>query len=100
MVLEAAGRNEVSAQARVLASMLAGAAIGGVVGWLYYTESGRSFRREAEPRLEAFRLELQRLRATVRKASEVAADSLESLRDVLGESPPASRWPGPVQVNR
>lgn len=74
-------------QSRVLLATLVGAAVGAAVGWIYATDSGRRFREEAEPRLDQFRTELNRLRRTVRKATDVATESWDSINELVGERP-------------
>jgi len=41
----------VSERTQVVAATLAGAAVGGLIGYLYFTAGGRRLRREIEPRL-------------------------------------------------
>ncbi len=76
-------------QSRVMLAALIGAAAGATLGWMYSTESGRRFRIEAEPRLDAVRTELIRLRRTVHKATEVASEGWDSITELAGERPRA-----------
>ncbi len=72
---------------RVLLASMAGAVIGGVVGYLYLTESGRHVREQIEPRLDDFLREIGRLRTTVNKAQAAAVEGWRSLNEVVGERP-------------
>ena len=74
-------------QSRVLVASLAGAAIGGLVGYLYLTASGRRLRDELEPRLDEFSQEIRKLRSTVNKAQAVANEGWRSLHELIGEGP-------------
>lgn len=72
-------------KSRVLLSTLAGAAIGGLFGYLYLTAEGRRLRDEIEPRLDEFSREIRKLRSTVAKAQEVANEGWRSLNELIGE---------------
>jgi gas vesicle protein len=74
-------------QSRVLVASLAGAAIGGLVGYLYLTANGRRLRDELEPRLDEFSQEIRKLRSTVNKAQAVASEGWRSLHELIGERP-------------
>ncbi len=75
-------------QSRVFVATLAGAAIGGLVGYLYLTTSGRRVRDELEPRLDEVAQEIRRLRSTVTKAQAVASEGWRSLNELIGERSP------------
>jgi gas vesicle protein len=82
-----------SEQSRVLGATLAGAAIGGLVGYLYFTASGRRVREDLEPRLDEFAQEIRRLRGTLAKAQAVASEGWRSLNELIGDRPPgAAQW--------
>ncbi len=74
-------------RARVVLASLAGAAIGGIAGYLYLTENGRHFRDQIEPRLDQFVGEIRRLRTTVSKAQAAANEGWRSLNELIGERP-------------
>ncbi len=74
-------------RSRVFVASLAGAAIGGLVGYLYFTEGGQRLRDQLEPRLDEFANEIRRLRATVNKAQAVASEGWRSLNELIGERP-------------
>jgi gas vesicle protein len=79
---------------REMMATLVGAVIGGIAGYLFFTERGRSIRRQIEPALEDFSRELMSFRTTVQKASGVASEGWKLLNDALGESAPPPRFPG------
>ena len=70
---------------REMAATIVGALIGGVAGYLFFTERGRSVRRQIEPALEDFSRELMSFRNTVQEATGVAGESWKLLTDTLGE---------------
>ena len=84
-------------RARVVAVSMAGAAIGGLIGFLYLTERGRRMRDEIEPRLDDFVQEIRKLRTTVSKAQAVANEGWRSLNELIGERGQGSQqqWNGP-----
>jgi hypothetical protein len=80
---------------RAMAAAIVGAVLGGVAGYLFFTEHGRSLRRQIEPALDDFANELMSFRATVRKAAGVATDGWKLLNDALGEGvQQGARYPG------
>jgi gas vesicle protein len=79
---------------RELAATLVGAVLGGIAGYLFFTDRGRSLRRQIEPALEDFSRELISFRATVQKATGVASEGWKLVNDALGETGPAPRFPG------
>ena len=80
---------------QVLAATLVGAALGGLAGFLFFTERGRRVRREIEPALEDFVRELSSLRGTVQRAADVAGESWRLLNDMVREpAQPSHRFPG------
>jgi hypothetical protein len=79
---------------RVLLSMLAGAAVGAVAGYLYFTDGGRRFRSQLEPKLDDAMHEVARLRRTVAKVQAVASEGWRSLGQVTGEE-----WGRPRQTS-
>jgi gas vesicle protein len=79
---------------RVMAATLVGAVVGGVAGYLFFTDHGRSVRRQIEPVLDDFARELISFRTTVQKATGVASEGWKLLNEALGETGPAPRDPG------
>ena len=83
-------------RSRVFLASLAGAAIGGMVGYLYFTAGGQRLRDQMEPRLDEFAGEIRRMRATVTKAQAVASEGWRSLNELIGERP-ESRQGGEIR---
>lgn len=83
---------------RVMAATMVGAVVGGVAGYLFFTEQGRQVRRQLEPALEDFARELMSFRATIQKAAGVANEGWKLLNDAIGESG-ATRYPGAHQTS-
>ena len=80
---------------QALATTLVGAALGGLAGFLFFTDRGRRVRREIEPALEDFVRELSSLRGTVQRAADVAGESWRLLNDMVREpAQPSHRYPG------
>jgi hypothetical protein len=80
----------VDERSRVLMATFLGAVAGGVLGWLYMTESGRHVRDQIEPKLDDFMNELTRMRGTVEKARTAANEGWRSLNEVAGGG--QTRW--------
>jgi hypothetical protein len=79
---------------QVWAATAIGAAIGGVIGYLFFTDRGRMVRHKLEPTLEDFVRELNGFRSTFQRAVGAANDSWKVLTDMVGESPQtAHRYP-------
>jgi gas vesicle protein len=79
---------------RVIAATMVGAALGGLAGYLFFTEHGRRVRRQIEPALDDLANELMSFRATMRKAAGVATDGWKLLNEAFGEAvQQAPRYP-------
>lgn len=70
---------------REVAATIAGAVIGGMAGYLFFTERGRALRRSFEPALEDIARELNSFRGTVQKAVGVAGEGWQLLNEAMGE---------------
>ena len=79
---------------RELAATLVGAVIGGMAGYLFFTDRGRSMRRQIEPALDDFTRELMSFRTTVQKATGVASEGWKLLNEALGDPETAPKFPG------
>lgn len=86
---------------RMMLATLVGAAVGGAVGYLFFTEHGRRLRRQLEPALEDVSRELSSFRGTVQKAAGVANEGWRLLNEALGEGGDRqpSRFPSPHQTS-
>ena len=78
-------------RSRVLLATMIGAVAGGVWGWLYLTEQGRSVRTQIEPKLDDFVRELANVRGTVDKAKTAASEGWRSLNEMTGGAA-QGRW--------
>ena len=78
-----------------MAAAIAGAVIGSVVGYLFFTEHGRKVRRQIEPALEDFARELVTFRNTLQKAAGAANDGWKLLEGALSEvgTPRGQKYP-------
>ena len=70
---------------RAMAATVVGAVVGGIAGYLFFTESGRAWRRQVEPALEDIARELISFRGSVQKAAGVATEGWKLLNEALGE---------------
>jgi hypothetical protein len=89
----------VADKAAVTATVV-GAIIGGVAGYLFFTERGRALRRQIEPALDDIARELNSFRGTVQRAAGVANEGWRLLNEALGDgggSQP-TRYPSPHQT--
>jgi hypothetical protein len=80
---------------RAIAATMVGAVLGGLAGYLFFTEHGRRVRRQIEPALDDLAKELMSFRATVQKAAAVAADGWKLLNEALGEAAQQAPLPYP-----
>lgn len=84
----------VNERAVVVLGALAGAALGGVAGYLFLTDRGRHIRQEIEPRMYDLLRELGTLQGTLARAREAAAEGLRAVSQAAGERPGAAESPG------
>ena len=84
---------------RVMSATMVGEVVGGVAGYLFFTDQGRSVRRQLEPAIEDFARELMSFRATIQKAAGVANEGWKLLNDAIGETGVAPRYPGAHQTS-
>ena len=76
------------ANSRAMAAPLIGAVIGGIAGYLFFTEQGRTMRRQIEPALDDLARELNSFRSTVQKAADMASDGWNMLNEAMGDGGP------------
>jgi gas vesicle protein len=81
-----------------VAITLAGAVIGGVASYLFFTERGRALRHQLEPALDDLARELNQFRGTVSRAAGVANEGWRLLNDAMGESQ-SGRYAHPRQTS-
>ncbi len=77
--------------------MVVGAIVGGVAGYMLFTDRGRALRRQLEPALEDFARELNHFRGTVTKAAGVANEGWKLLNEAIGDREP--RFSGTHQTS-
>ena len=82
---------------RAIVASAVGAVIGGVAGYLLFTDQGRALRRQFEPALEDFAHELSSFRTTIRKAAGVANEGWKLLNEAISDENP--RYSGPRQTS-
>jgi gas vesicle protein len=83
----------VTNNSRAIAATVTGAIIGGIAGYMFFTEHGRRVRRAFEPALEDIARELSSFRMTVQKAIGVANEGWRVLNEALGEGQTSARYP-------
>jgi gas vesicle protein len=84
-----AERGALMDNSRAILASLVGAAVGGVVAYLFFTDHGKRLRRQIEPALEDLSRELNSFRATVQKAAGVANEGWKMVSDVVGDTSPS-----------
>ncbi len=90
---------EVTERSQALAATVVGAVVGGVAGYMFFTERGRVLRRQIEPALDDLAFELGRFRTTVAKAMGIATDGWRVLSETLSDSDSQVRYSQPHQTN-
>lgn len=84
-------------KARTITSMVVGAVVGALAGYMFFTETGRRLRRQIEPALEDMARELNHFRGTVTKAAGVASEGWKMLNEAMGER--EERFPNAHQTS-
>jgi hypothetical protein len=90
----------VNENTRAMVAAIVGAVIGGVAGYLFLTENGRTLRRrQIEPALEDLARELSGFSATLQKATGIASEGWKLLGDALGDGDArSSKYGNPRQT--
>ena len=84
--------------ARSVTATVVGAILGGMAGYLLFSDRGRALRRQIEPAMDDFVRELNSFRGTVHKATAIAAEGWKMLSETAGEPPPP-RYSTPHQTS-
>jgi len=88
---------------QVMAVTVAGAVLGAVAGYLFFTPQGRVLRRRLEPAIADLVQELDSFRSTFVKASSAANEGWRLLQETLSETGKAgsgaARYPNPHQTS-
>src|SRR3954454_3493919 len=66
---------------QAIAASVVGAVVGGIAGYLLFTDHGRWLRRQLEPTIEDLGRELNSFRATIEKAAGVASEGWKLLNE-------------------
>lgn len=74
-----------SDRSRIAMSILAGAAIGGIAGFLMFTERGRRVRSEIQPHLDDLSREVQNLQELALRVRDTATESWKQMETFVGE---------------
>jgi hypothetical protein len=83
-----------------VAATVVGAVIGGMAGYMFFTDRGRTIRRSIEPALDDIMRELNSFRGTIQKAAGVANEGWRLLNDAIGEGgSQARRFPSAHQTS-
>jgi gas vesicle protein len=65
-------------------TLLIGAVIGGIAGYLFFTDHGRTLRRRIDPALDDVARQLTRFRAAMHKTTDVASTGWNMLTEAIG----------------
>jgi hypothetical protein len=68
---------------RVILSVIIGAAVGGVFGFIAFTDAGRRFRQQLEPQLDSLVEDTERLRHTFERVGNAAIDTWQSVSHIV-----------------
>jgi hypothetical protein len=80
---------------QVMAATVAGAVLGAIAGYMFFTPEGRALRRRLEPAIADLVRELDSFRGTFAKASSAANEGWRLLQETLAETgQPGSGAPG------
>ena len=75
-------------KSRILMATIAGAAVGSLMGYLFFTPQGRALRRQLESAFDDTAQELIRLKGSLARASAAASEGwrlLDDFGDALGD---------------
>jgi gas vesicle protein len=76
-----------------------GAILGAMAGYMFFTESGRTMRRQLEPAIDDISREIASFRGTLNRAMGVANEGWKVLNEALGEGGTSSRYQAPHQTS-
>lgn len=74
-------------RAAILLGLVAGAAVGGVAGWLWLTDDGRRLRARFEPQLRDLAGQALKLRESAGRVEQAARDSARTVQEVASRTP-------------
>jgi gas vesicle protein len=76
---------------------MVGGVVGAVAGYMFFTEQGRSWRRQLEPAIEDMARELAQFRGTLNRAMGVASEGWKVLNEALGDTAGGTHYSNPHQ---
>jgi hypothetical protein len=88
----------VTDRTQTIAATVVGAVLGGMAGYMFFTDKGRHLRRQLEPAIEDISRELANFRGTLTRAMGVANDGWKVLNEVMGEGGAPVRYSNPHQT--
>ena len=86
-------------KARACAASMVGAVIGAAAGYMFFTERGRSLRRQLETALETLAPELSHFSGTINRTAGIASEGWKLLNEALGDNSRAPRYVNPHQTS-
>jgi hypothetical protein len=89
----------VTDKSQAIAATVVGAVLGGIAGYMFFTDSGRVMRRQLEPAIDDLSREIASFRGTVNRALGVANEGWKVLNEALGETGDATRYSMPRQTS-
>ena len=88
-----------SDKTRACAASMVGAVIGAAAGYMFFTERGRSLRRQLETALESLGPELSHFGGTINRTAGIASEGWKLLNEALGDSSRPPRYVNPHQTS-
>ena len=88
-----------SEQSQIIACSVIGAVVGGVAGYLLFTDRGRAIRRDLAPGLEEAARELSRVTGTMLGAAGAAREGWKIVRDAIERIDTNNRYPHSGQTS-
>jgi len=82
----------VSDNTQTLAAAVVGAVLGGLAGYLFFTPRGRALRTQLEPALDDMMVEINQLRRTAVKASDVVGEGWKLFNQAMRDGTEDPKW--------
>jgi hypothetical protein len=91
----------VTEKSQAVAATVVGAILGGIAGYMFFTDDGRKMRRQLEPAFDDISKEIVSFRGTLNRAMGVANEGWKVLNEALGEDPrsASTRFPPATQTS-
>ena len=84
-------------KSQAIAAAMVGGVVGAVAGYMFFTDQGRSWRRQLEPAIEDMARELAQFRGTLNRAMGVANEGWKVLNEALSENAGQAHYSNPHQ---